>query len=354
VRRIIDGIAYDTDTSTEVIGGDNAAWSNAWWGLYRTQSGTFFRVVIDHDGTTIQEFRPLTDTEARTDLEKHANHLVEKYFGPMPEPAPTRFSRRTVIAAIAMLERLTQAKLTRVLYELGPEFPRWVGNETLSVTKRLNNLIGVYDQWPERLVDDGEAVSGVLVEKAVSLLSLHVEMGLGDDELEFRRRLKIDGFVVGDGKLRTALPDDLHLPTAQDELSRLLKKHGLTVPQGHLSQALDAHARGDWAAANSQIRTFVESLFDEIAARLNPSAAGASSSQARRQVLANIVPPFFDRGLNEWRDNGGGFVNGLMARLHPQGSHPGLSDEDDSTFRLHMVLLTARLMVVRFDDRVAP
>jgi hypothetical protein len=78
------------------------------------------------------------------------------------------------------------------------------------------------------------------------------------------------------------------------------------------------------------------------------------SRQARRQCLANIVPAFLDRDLNEWRDNGGGFVNGLMARLHPQGSHPGLSDDDDSTFRLHMVLLTARLMLTRFDNRVAP
>jgi hypothetical protein len=53
--------------------------------------------------------------------------------------------------------------------------------------------------------------------------------------------------------------------------------------------------------------------------------------------------------LNEWDDNGLGFVNGLVKRLHPHGSHPGLSDQDDSTFRLHTVLLTARLFLVRFD-----
>jgi integrase len=46
---------------------------------------------------------------------------------------------------------------------------------------------------------------------------------------------------------------------------------------------------------------------------------------------------------------GGGFVNGLAKRLHPQGSHPGLSDQEDSTFRLHTVLLTARLLLERFD-----
>jgi hypothetical protein len=48
-------------------------------------------------------------------------------------------------------------------------------------------------------------------------------------------------------------------------------------------------------------------------------------------------------------DNGLGFMNGLVKRLHPQGAHHGLSDESDSTVRLHMVLLTARLLLVRYD-----
>jgi hypothetical protein len=52
--------------------------------------------------------------------------------------------------------------------------------------------------------------------------------------------------------------------------------------------------------------------------------------------------------LNEWDDDGKGFINGLVKRLHPQGPHPGLSDEDDSTFRLHVVLLTATLLLRRF------
>jgi hypothetical protein len=65
VRLIIDGIAYDTDRATEVVGGDNAQCSNAWWGLYRTQNGTFFRIVVDHDGETLQECKTLTKAEAR-------------------------------------------------------------------------------------------------------------------------------------------------------------------------------------------------------------------------------------------------------------------------------------------------
>ena len=40
--------------------------------------------------------------------------------------------------------------------------------------------------------------------------------------------------------------------------------------------------------------------------------------------------------------------NGLFNRLHPEGNHPGLSDEDDSTFRLHIVIIVARLLLRRY------
>jgi len=33
--------------------------------------------------------------------------------------------------------------------------------------------------------------------------------------------------------------------------------------------------------------------------------------------------------------------------LHTEGSHPGLSDDDRSTFRLHLILITARTFLRR-------
>ena len=58
--------------------------SMAWWALYQTRHGAFFKVLVDHDGETTT-WTPLSDAEAQTLLEERANHLVEKYFGPMPE-----------------------------------------------------------------------------------------------------------------------------------------------------------------------------------------------------------------------------------------------------------------------------
>ncbi len=269
-----------------------------------------------------------------------------------------RFSRRTVLAAIQVLHRLTQAAFTRFLYELGADFPRWVGNESLSLQKRLNNFMGIYDQYPDRPIDGEISIQEVIVEKAVSLVQFDSSFPEDVaplwfvDQQEFCRRLEMDGFTITDAKLRATLPDDFGLPTTQDELRRLLGKHNLAIASGHLDQALDAHAKGHWAAANSQIRTFFDALLDQICERLDPNTKSLGSGQPRRAKLA--TQGFLSRDLNEWDDNGLGFVNGLAKRLHPQGSHPGLSDHDDSTFRLHIVLLTARLLLVRFDTWEKP
>jgi hypothetical protein len=72
----------------------------------------------------------------------------------------------------------------------------------------------------------------------------------------------------------------------------------------------------------------------------------------RRSKLASLG--FLSQSLNEWDNNGLGFIKGLVKRLRPHGSHPGLSDQEDSAFRLHTVLVTARLLLVRFDKKGAP
>src|SRR4051812_46506055 len=85
IKRIINGVTYDTGTATEVFYESHPDdRSGAWWGLYQTRHGAFFKVVCDHDGTS-HTFSPLGDEEALTLLEKRANHLVEKFFGAAPE-----------------------------------------------------------------------------------------------------------------------------------------------------------------------------------------------------------------------------------------------------------------------------
>jgi len=179
--------------------------------------------------------------------------------------------------------------------------------------------------------------------------------GFSERYSNLNRALERNGFTVEDAQLRRTLPQALDLPQADDEVHAMLVRFRLDVPAGHLGQAIATHAQGNWAAANAQLRSFVEALFDGIAERLGASLGLAvpQPGNQRRIWLAQLNPPFFLHGLNEWTGQGTGFFEAFFRRLHPQGAHPGLSDEEDSTFRLHLVLLTARSPLTRLADRLA-
>ena len=159
-------------------------------------------------------------------------------------------------------------------------------------------------------------------------------------------------------RLVRMLPSDvpnLDFREAENEVEMLLNRHGFATAAGHLKQAMNAFQRGDWAASNSQLRTFYQDLLDKIAESLGCDAS--NTDDAKRQYLADIKSgPFLILEYNEWKTDRGrpSFILGLWARLHTQGSHPGLSDEDDAAFRLQITLITARLLMRRFDERKKP
>lgn len=258
--------------------------------------------------------------------------------------------------AIDVLEpTLIHADMSRFLLKAGQEIKSAVRGEGTSIKKRLNDLVEFVDNHPDYLTDDGP-LEMLIINEAVDRLLPYYELPYQSELPElppimdtFRLRLQQDGFVFADGSLRPKLPVDIGVPGMESELIQLLEAHGFSTAKGHLEQAFDAHADGNWASANAQIRTFVDALFDKIAEKLDPNTRTVGSGHPRRDKLAKLG--FFDTSLNEWEYGGKGFINGLIRRLHPQGPHPGLSDEDDSTFRLHLVLLTALLFLRRYDQR---
>ena len=213
-----------------------------------------------------------------------------------------------------------------------------------AVHQRFRELFRYLRDNPDATYE-GRPLSDLVVEEAGRRVS---EYQPGD---AFVRALQRAGYFIEDGQLRRTLPETLDLPAADDEVHTLLTRYNLATPLGHLDQAIRAHGQSDWAAANSQVRSFLESLLDEIAYLRVPNAPrGQNQGEARREALANLQPPFLSVDLNEWGNQGKNLVNGVFKRLHPQGSHPGLSDEEDSTFRLHLVLLLGRLFLGRLDD----
>ncbi|HEY5305653.1 MAG TPA: hypothetical protein VIJ52_03165 [Pseudolabrys sp.] len=106
MKKVIGGTVFDTETATEVFFQSHVH-SEAWWGLYQSRHGAFFKVVCQYDGETY-EFTPLRDDEAQALLEKHANHLVEQYFGPLPEHGSAE-KRLTVRLPIGLARRVSNA-----------------------------------------------------------------------------------------------------------------------------------------------------------------------------------------------------------------------------------------------------
>ncbi len=153
------------------------------------------------------------------------------------------------------------------------------------------------------------------------------------------------------------LPSDvpgLDFREAKSEVTLLLDRHGFTVAKGHLARAVSAFSRGEWSSANGELRNFYESYLNEIAVGLD--YAGSGGSKAKRDHLGRLQPPFLLVEYNEWNPNSQKpqFVQGLMSRMHPHGGHPGLSEEEDATFRLQVSLVTARLFLRRYDQRTRP
>ena len=101
-----------------------------------------------------------------------------------------------------------------------------------------------------------------------------------------------------------------------------MQKHEFATPEGHLEQVFVANVQGNWASANAQLRTFFDVLLDGIAEKLDPSIDSLNSGKAQRSKLG-----FLSIELNEWDNNGKGFIKGLFKRLHPNGAHPGLSND---------------------------
>ncbi|MEO1200358.1 MAG: hypothetical protein AAFX39_14185 [Pseudomonadota bacterium] len=156
-------------------------------------------------------------------------------------------------------------------------------------------------------------------------------------------------------RLVRMLPSDipeLDFREAESEVKLLLDRHGFSVARAHLQRAVSAFSRGEWSSANGELRNFYESYLNEIAVALGCS--NKDDSKAKRDFLgAGLEPPFLLTDYNEWNANSQKpqYVQGLMSRMHPHGGHPGLSEEEDATFRLQIMLITARLFLRRYGQR---
>jgi len=117
-------------------------------------------------------------------------------------------------------------------------------------------------------------------------------------------------------------------------IERDLDLRGWKTAAGHYHQAIEAFAAGRWASANGQLRAF----FEEVVCR----AAGVplGNGQVQKAFDALDAAGHLVKGESE-------FGKALWKLLHANGSHPGLSDQDESRFRLLAMTGYARYLLRR-------
>lgn len=108
VKKIMSGKIYNADTATLVHDFEYRGGSG-YQGMYQTRQGAFFLWRYeDSDG----DITPMTDAEAQAWLERHANCLVEQYFGDFPEGGASerRLTIRLPGNLVSRLEALAERK----------------------------------------------------------------------------------------------------------------------------------------------------------------------------------------------------------------------------------------------------
>jgi hypothetical protein len=249
------------------------------------------------------------------------------------------FSRNTILKLVESLNFEYHAEVDRFALQFGLE--DLISGSTIKGkgTSLMRHLI----KNPEATAPDGELLSLAIIGY---LLSKCGERSIPSERFpELVNSLDRDGYVLDKNGVRPRLPQEIPISVQENELIELLDRFGYSVARGHYEQAVSAHTRGNWAAANSQLRSFVEEFFDRVTDVVAPGSY--ASGHNRREALARAG--YFQADLNEWSNDGKGFVQGFWKRLHPQGSHPGLSEKEDSTFRLHLVIVVMHYFAKRIE-----
>lgn len=153
--------------------------------------------------------------------------------------------------------------------------------------------------------------------------------------------LKADGYNITEDGTIVPLLATADTP-AQEE--SVLKSHlsdlGWDVAKKHLTEGVSSYEHGNWAAANSQFRTFLEEAFNRIANNL-PEGSNKLGGEARKFLQESEF-------LSEEE---GTMVQSIFNFLHTKGSHPGLSEEFEARMRRYLVLVIALYFIEKFNSQ---
>ena len=266
-----------------------------------------------------------------------------------------RPGRKTIAALVDLLKDWSRADIRKMLFEhnlnerfqgdpkieaLGNVFYPMVDDSEM---QRYLKMYATTDYW---MHDDFPFDSNVEANDTKYLIEHFIQIPLssykGGDQIEvLRKALRADGFDLVEGRVVPFLSPAVDLGQEQGLLESCLSEIGFTVAHDHFDQAMDNAARGNWEAANSQVRSFLEALCDSVAKCLHDGGDEAPKRGEARKFLA-------DQGfLNE---NESELLKWFFKVLSGEGAHPGTSSEDDCHRRRLMAVALANYYLDRLDE----
>jgi len=251
-------------------------------------------------------------------------------------------------------DHLTESQIEEILLETGETKPcRNCAGEPISLyreddpqlsskAKRLKHMFSYYSQrvWYD------ENCYYCLVEIINAFYNKIRSFAITNEGKEILKRLQEDGLEIERLGVKKEIFEGFSLPEKVSLIKERLIDYDFKVSLYHLNEALSSYKIENYASANSQIRTFFGSFFQEVMKKLGINCE--SEGDCRRKFLEVFLKPKLEEEEFKAVNN---MLTGFSKFLHFKGSHPGIPDKSVTEFRLTVavawVLYTLELLKER-------
>ncbi|WP_142935568.1 hypothetical protein [Balnearium lithotrophicum] len=245
---------------------------------------------------------------------------------------------------------LTNSEIEEILLEAGDSESCRDCNEPISVYRKNNpqfsskekRLKNVFLYYSKQTWYDGSYYYCLLEIINAFYTKIH-DFKTTDEGKEILKRLHDDGIEIERLGIKKELYDSFDLPEKISLIREKLTDYNLEISLHHIDEALSSYKLGNYASANSQIRTFFGAFFQEIMKKLQRDCEG--EGDCRKKFLEFFLKPVLDEKEFKAIDN---MLTGFSKFLHSKGSHPGIPDKATTEFRLTVavawVLYTLELL----------
>lgn len=173
---------------------------------------------------------------------------------------------------------------------------------------------------------------------------LNVGFYLRESGFEGRMRelaglLEADGYKIVGDRLVSAAGEDVE--REETVFSGLLKNEGMDEAVVYLNQSADNFSEGKYESANSMTRTLLEFVTSGIAERIAKLRGETPNLKGHANVRKYLRATLLDE--NEFQ-----ILSQFMSWCSSNGSHPGLSDENEARHRRVVTLSLGQYYLEKF------